>query len=108
MKKSGAPFVRLDTPLRLIFPVNVSRIVRIGSRSLQSPIVVPLHIIPVVASRKIRLFNRFNGLYACGEVACTGLHGANRLANNSLLEAVVMAYCVRGGLFILKIKKMLN
>lgn len=99
MKMSGARHVWLDTReiepevLQTRFPNIVAYCESRGISPDREmiPVVPAAHYLCGGVKTNLQSETSLPGLYACGEVACTGLHGANRLASNSLLEAVVMA-----------------
>ncbi len=99
MKKSGDECVYLDLR-HLPKEEIVEHFPNIYNECLRHGIDLSRHLAPVVPAAHYicggvvtDLYGRTSilGLFAAGEVACTGVHGANRLASNSLLEALVFA-----------------
>ncbi|MCL4115226.1 UNVERIFIED_CONTAM: hypothetical protein GTU68_027264 [Idotea baltica] len=100
LKKSGKPHVYLDCT-HLDFKEFKNHFPNITEKCASLGIDIRKDFIPVVpASHYIcggvnvnkNAKTSIKKLYACGEVSRTGLHGANRLASNSLLEALVYAH----------------
>jgi L-aspartate oxidase len=100
LKETGAGHVLLDLSpipedeIRSRFPYILEACAREGVDALKEP--VPVVPAAHYACGGVRTDGDgrtgLEGLYAAGEVACTGVHGANRLASNSLLEAVVFSH----------------
>ena len=95
MKESHSPHVWLDATRIHDF---ATRFPTIYASCIENGIDPTKQLIPVAPAShyasggvKVDLHGRttIDGLYACGETACTGAHGANRLASNSLLEGLV-------------------